>query len=198
VTEQHSDAEVQAFFYRAVTTNGRVEALVREGQVIDVGSRSGAEVTSPSALEDFSFNARVQARRMGDVYELLYCLENSVRELIESTLREVFGPETWWSEGVPERLRKAAEKRKQDELKARWHGPRGESLLNYVDFPQYGDVIVAQWDHFDELIGDQDWLVNYFAEMNRTRRSLAHAGTLTETDVERMEFRVREWLRVVG
>jgi hypothetical protein len=40
--------------------------------------------------------------------------------------------------------------------------------------------------------------VNHFGEMNRTRRALAHTGTLTETDVERVDFRVREWLRVVG
>jgi hypothetical protein len=159
---------------------------------------SGTEVGDASILEDFNLDARLQARRMGDVYELLYCLENSVRELVERTLREVLGPEKWWTEGVPEKIRKPAEKRKQEELKARWHGPRGDSLINYVDFPQYADIIVDQWEHFEELVGDKDWLVNYFGEMNRSRRALAHTGTLTETDVERMEFRVREWLRVVG
>jgi hypothetical protein len=38
---------------------------------------------------------------------------------------------------------------------------------------------------------------NYFAEVNRTRRALANTGTLTETDVKLMEFRVRERVRVV-
>src|SRR5439155_16248941 len=122
----------------------------------------------PSTLEDFSVDAQVQARRMGNVYELLYCLENSVRELVERTLREVFGPEKWWAEGVPERIRRPAEKRKQDELKARWHGPRGDSLINFVDFSQHADVMVERWEHFEELVGDKDWLINYFAEMNRS------------------------------
>ena len=135
---------------------------------------------------------------MGRFYELLHCLENSVRELVERTLSEKLGPEKWWGEGVPESIRKSAEKRRQDDLKAPWHGPRGESVIVYVDFPQYADIIVDNWEHFEDLIGDQDWLVNYFSEMNRTRRALAHTGTLTETDVERMEFRVREWVRVVG
>jgi hypothetical protein len=27
---------------------------------------------------------------------------------------------------------------------------------------------------------------------------LSHTGTLTETHVERIDFRLREWLRVVG
>lgn len=190
--------ELEAFFFRSVTTNRRVQQLAEDGRILDVSGAGDAEAGTEATLDSFSFEQRVQARRMGRFYELLYCLENSVRELVERTLREVFGPEKWWTDGVPDTIRKGADKRKQDEMKARWHGPRGESLINYVDFPQYAEIMVEQWDHFEELIGDQDWLVNYFAEMNRTRRALAHTGTLTETDVERMEFRVREWLRVVG
>jgi len=190
-------ADLQAFFFRAVTTNARLDGLARDS-AINVGSPDPIARERSAALEDFSLDAQIQARRMGEFYELLYCLENSVRELVERTLREALGPDDWWTSGVPERIRKAADKRKQDELRARWHGPRGESLINYVDFPQYAEIMGAQWEHFEELIGDQDWMVNYFAEMNRTRRALAHTGVLTDTDVERMEFRVREWLRVVG
>lgn len=151
-----------------------------------------------SAIEQFSEEARTQAEAMGRVYELLYCLENSIRELVEATLREAFGAEKWWSEGVDLQIRKIAEKRQVDDQKARWHGPRGESLLAYVDFPQYGDIIVGQWQHFEPLLGDQGWVNYYFEELNRTRRALAHTGTLTGADVERMEVRVRDWLRVVG
>ncbi len=135
---------------------------------------------------------------MGDVYELLYCLENSIRELIESTLREALGADQWWDGGVEESIRKSAEKRRDDDAKARWHGPRGDSLLSYVDFPQYADIILKQWEHFEALLGDQAWIRYYFEELNRTRRALAHTGRLSEADVERMEVRVRDWLRVVG
>ncbi|MGN6605773.1 MAG: Swt1 family HEPN domain-containing protein [Jatrophihabitans sp.] len=134
---------------------------------------------------------------MGDVYELLYCLENSIRELIESTLREAFA-ENWWADGVDDAIRKSAEKRRDDDAKARWHGPRGESLLSYVDFPQYADIILRQWVYFEALLGDRAWVQYYFEELNRTRRALAHTGRLTEADVERMEVRIRDWLRVVG
>jgi hypothetical protein len=192
-----TSTELQAFLYRSVTTNARVERLSEEG-VILTASYVSPDSAGPSALDDFSFEARLQARRMGRFYELLHCLENSVRELVQSTLSEALGPDKWWTEGVPEPIRKAAERRRQEDLKARWHGPRGESVILYVDFPQYADIMVEQWEHFEDLIGDRNWLVNYFAEMNRTRRALAHTGTLTETDVERMEFRVREWVRVVG
>lgn len=135
---------------------------------------------------------------MGDVYELLYCLENSVREMVETTLREALGDAKWWDPGVATAIRKSADKRKIDDAKARWHGPRGDSVLSYVDFPQYAEIIEAQWEHFEPLLGDKEWVAYYFAEMNRTRRALAHTGSLSPVDVERMELRVKEWLRVVG
>lgn len=191
--------DFQAFGYRVVTTNRRVRQLVDEGLLIDRPPESSlTDTDARSAVEDFSLDAQLQARRMGEVYELLYCLENSVRELIERTLSEAHGPEKWWTEGIPETIRKRAEERKEEDLKTRWHGPRGDSLINYVDFPQYGEIIDERWEHFEELIGDRDWVTHYFSQMNVSRRALAHAGTLTETDVERMEFDVREWLRVVG
>ncbi|MGH3118798.1 MAG: Swt1 family HEPN domain-containing protein, partial [Gaiellales bacterium] len=179
--------EREAFLYRALTINAQLRQLVDDGVLLDRPPESSqADSDRRSAVEDFAPAARQQARRMGEVYELLHCLENSVRELIERTLREAYGPEKWWTEGVPEEFRESAEKRQKEDLKTRWHGRRGDSLLNYVDFPQYGDVIDQRWEHFEELIGDRDWVTHYFAEMNITRRALAHAGSLTETDVERM------------
>ncbi len=184
-----SERDLQAFFFRAMAANRSLG--------IDTPTAS-ASIVGQSAIEQFSEEARTRAAAMGQVYELLYCLENSIRELVEATLREAFGADTWWTDGVDPAIRKIAEKRQVDDQKARWHGPRGESLLAYVDFPQYGEIIVGQWQHFEPLLGDQAWVNYYFAELNRTRRALAHTGTLTGADVERMEIRVRDWLRVVG
>jgi len=142
--------------------------------------------------------ARVRAKRMGRVYELLYCLENSMRELIERTLKELLGADKWWIEGVEESIRKEAERREKTDQRARWHGPRGETMLNYLDFPNLGDIILGRWEDFEDLLGDRRWVEGYFETMNPTRRALAHTGELTEFDVERMEMRVKEWLRVVG
>lgn len=194
-----NDLPLEGFLYQVLTTNSWLVRSIDNGTV-NGGDGCPTALGDPrrSPLESFGAVARQQAGRMGKVYELLYCLENSVRELIERTLTEGFGADDWWTVGVPDTITKAADKRKVDDLKARWHGPRGDSLLNYVDFPQYCDVIVHQWPLFEDLLGDRDWVVNYFSEMNRTRRALAHTGSLTEEDVERMELRVREWLRVVG
>lgn len=191
-------ASVQAFLYRVVTTNDHVRRLSEDGLLQDGPAHRGGANQLRTVLDDFGIEARVEAKRMGSVYELLYCLENSVRELIESTLLETLGPDDWWESGVPEAIRRSAEARARDDKRAPWHGPRGDSMLSYVDFLQYSEIIAARWESFGDLLGDPAWVASYFKEMNRTRRALAHTGSLTQHDVDWMEMRVRQWLMVVG
>lgn len=189
--------EIQAFFFRAASANQGVERLIDEGR-LERGAERSPESSAQGTLDYFGFDVRIKARQMGAVYELLYCLENSARELVQTTLTETLGPDDWWDKGVPEKIRRSAEYRKRDDERARWHGPRGGSLLNYVDFGDLGDIILYRWQDFEDLLGDKHWVENYFNEMNRTRRALAHTGELSEHDVRWMEFRVLQWLRVVG
>src|SRR2546421_13015774 len=131
-----SSVALQAYLYRVLNVNrsfGFTETVVEDNEA--------------STIASFSETARAQARFMGDVYELLYCLENSIRELIESTLRESLGVDKWWEDGESQQIRRAAEKRRDDDTKARWHGPPGTSLLVYVYFPQYAHMILAEWEH---------------------------------------------------
>jgi hypothetical protein len=188
-------ASLQAFLYRGATTNARVSVLIEEGALVEPPMPGSAD--GSSVLDEFAMDARIKAKRMGRIYELLYCLENSMRELIERTLKEA---ETLneWTDGIKAHILTSARKREEQDQEARWHGPRGESILNYLDFPDLGEIILDRWDDFQDLLGDRRWVERYFGEMNPTRRALAHTGDLTDFDVERMEMRVREWLRVVG
>jgi hypothetical protein len=79
-----------------------------------------------------------------------------------------------------------------------WHGPRGASELNFVDFTELGKIIIDRWEEFEDLLGDRAWVERYFDDMNRSRRSIGHTGEMSEHAVERMELSVREWLLVVG
>jgi hypothetical protein len=188
-------AGLQAFLYRAATANTRVSHMIETGVLVEPpvsGDRQGSTI-----LDEFDMNARIKAKRMGRIYELLFCLENSMRELIERTLKEA-GDLAEWTDGIKADILKSARRREEQDQEARWHGPRGESVLNYLDFPDLGEIILNRWDDFQDLLGDRRWVERYFGEMNPTRRALAHTGDLTDFDVERMEMRVREWLRVVG
>jgi hypothetical protein len=189
-------AEVQAFLFRAAATNGHVEELNDAGELL--GPSDPVAASENEILTNFSLAIRLVAHRMARVYELLFCFENSVRELIEDRLKEAHGVETWWVDGVPDDIRRSAESLKHKERQTPWHGPRGGSLLAFVDFPILGRIITESWEHFEDLLGKESWVSSLFEEMNQSRRAIAHTGVLTQHDVERMELRVRDWLRVVG
>lgn len=191
-----STDEVQAFLFRAAAANGRVQELIEAGELLEPTTPLASVETTPA--DDFSFAIRLEAKRMAKVYELLFCFENSVRELIEDRLKEAYSIETWWNEGVPESIRREAEKLKSKERKTPWHGPRGGTLLAFVDFPILAQIITEKWEHFEDLLGKPEWVEHLFDEMNQSRRAIAHTGVLSQFDVERMELRVRDWLRIVG
>jgi Swt1-like HEPN len=170
--------------------------MVEEG--ILVSGTTPVVASDGSTLSQFSFAIRVEAQRMTRVYELLFCFENSVRELIEDRLREAYDVETWWTSGVPDDIRRMAERLKDKEKQTPWHGPRGGTLLAFVDFPILARIITERWQHFEDLLGKPSWVESTFDEMNQSRRAIAHTGVLNPHDAERMELRVRDWLRVVG
>jgi hypothetical protein len=170
--------------------------MVERGELLEPAAP--AAVAVPTPIDDFSFAIRLEAKRMAAVYQLLFCFENSVRELIEDRLKEAYTVETWLTEGVPEHIRANAEKLKAKEKRTPWHGPRGGTMLAFVDFPVLATIVIEAWEHFEDLLGKPEWVTNLFDEMNQSRRAVAHTGVLTQYDVERMELRVNDWLRAVG
>jgi len=188
---------MQAFLFRAATANSRVEEMASRGQLLG-DAATATNMETDRGFDQFSYAIRVEARRMARVYELLFCFENSVRELIEDRLKEAYGVEHWWTEGVPEDVRRNAERLRDKEQRTPWHGPRGGTLLAFVDFPILARIITECFEHFEDLLGKPGWVENVFDEMNQSRRAIAHTGVLSQHDVERMELRVRDWLRAVG
>jgi Swt1-like HEPN len=188
-------AEVQAFLFRAATTNGRIDEMISDGELLGVRP---APSSDSGTVAQFSIAVRTAARRMARVYELLFCFENSVRELIEDRLKEAYGVEKWWADGVPEDIAGQAERLKAKEKQTPWHGPRGGTLLAFVDFPVLARIITERWEQFEDLLGKPAWVESVFDEVNQSRRAIAHTGVLSQHDAERMELRVRDWLRSVG
>jgi hypothetical protein len=188
--------QIQAFLFRTASLNSCLQELADDGRLVTPEAAPTSGQATP--ISDFSFAIQLEAKRMGAVYELLFCFENSVRELIEDRLKEGFSVETWWTEGVPESIRAKADKLKLKERQTPWHGPRGGTMLAFVDFPVLAQIITDRWEFFEDLLGKPEWVLHLFDEMNQSRRAIAHTGVLSQFDVERMELRVRDWLRIVG
>ena len=85
---------------------------------------------------------------MTNAYRILFVLENSLRQFIESKLKNKFGAD-WWENGVSLGVRKKVEQMKKDEFSLGW----SVNVTNdYVDYGLFSD---AGWGAFAYNAGQE-------------------------------------------
>jgi hypothetical protein len=167
------------------------------------GFRIGADQTSAeqSLLEEnlapFPVELRNHAMRMIRLYGLLYCFENSVRQLIRERLTENIGSD-WWETATPPKIRSFAETRREKALSNTWlEGEKGD-LLQYVELGHLSDLIIANWERFSDLVPSQHWLKQRFDEIEQARNFVAHNRLLMPSEFARLEQYISDWRKQVG
>lgn len=145
-------------------------------------------------LDDDEVNA---AKEMAAVYTAIAAFENSVRKFVVTVLLEHKG-ENWWEECVSEKIRRTAESRKKEEEKIRWHTPRGDSMINYIEFGDLASIMGQNYTLFEGHIISIDWARQIFLTLERSRNVIMHSGELGRRDVERIGTNIRDWINQVG
>ncbi|USA39756.1 Swt1 family HEPN domain-containing protein [Pelagerythrobacter marinus] len=154
------------------------------------------EVLDETYYPQFDERVREEAASMAANFRIFYCLENSIRELIEDALREAFDDE-WWKEGVPEDIGKEAEKLRQREIDA-GAVPRSENLLDYTTFGQLAQIIEQRKDAFEGKFTSFKAVNRVLWQLNMLRGPIAHCKPLAEDEVMRLHLTLRDWFRAQG
>ncbi len=195
MTDQLKD--VRDWMFRALMFEAEAD------QYRDAGFRIGTDMrdVEKSLLEDslapFPIEIRNQGLRMARIYSLLYCFENSVRELIKDRLQEKHGSD-WWQKGVPGKIQKFAESRQESANKESWLEGEKNDLLGFVDFGHLSDIISNSWEDFSDLVPSQHWLKQRMEELEKTRNFIAHHRILLPSEFQRIEMYINDWNRTVG
>ncbi|WP_029133547.1 Swt1 family HEPN domain-containing protein [Sedimenticola selenatireducens] len=188
-------AEVYDFVFKGLLTE---EALDRAGRKnrssLLLSDEEIANTLSISSLPDDLVN---EARQMAMVYTAVAAFENAVRELISGVLLESKG-ENWWEDSVSQKIRERAEKRRDDELKVKWHTQRGSAPINYTTMADLINIMRNNWDDFEAHIQSIDWAANVFDAVERSRNVIMHSGVLEKGDIERLGIFIRDWVKQVG
>jgi hypothetical protein len=133
---------------------------------------------------------------MARLYAVLHCFENEIRALIRETLEEKDGAD-WWSK-LPNNIRKFAEDRQKTALADTWlEGEKGD-LLGFSDFGHVALIVIARWEHFEELVPSQHWLKQRMDELEKARHFIAHARVLLPSEFHRIYMYIADWNRVIG
>jgi hypothetical protein len=174
------------------------EALDRAGRLHRNLSHVDDLITAERVALDALDEAYVaSARRMAIVYAAIAAFENAARKLISDILLEQVG-ENWWEASVSQSIRKRAESRRTEEEKIKWHGQRGDALINYTELGDLANIIRNGWAHFEAHIPSIEWAASIFSVIERSRNVIMHSGELSMEDVERVGINIRDWSKQVG
>jgi len=149
------------------------------------------------AIAPFSIDLRNDALQMAHLYALLYCFENSVRQLVKERLQEKYGLD-WWEKGVPQKVRKVAEERLNTAQVDSWLEGNKTEHIQFAEFGHLADVIVQNWEDFSDLVPSQHWLKQRMDELEKARNFVAHHRLLLPSEFDRLYMYVADWNRMVG
>lgn len=158
------------------------------------------KVEDASAVEyypQFEQAVRAEAAQMSQHYELIYCLEQSIRKLITETLQDASGPD-WWNSGkIPPQIHKEVAERVQREAESGMT-QRSDVLLDYTNFGELSVIITSNWDLFKTVLSNQRAVTRVMSSLNLLRGPIAHCCPISEDEIERLKLSVKDWFRLIG
>ena len=178
-----------------------VQNLLLESELSDL-EKSGLDIRHSQTLkrdeiidtEVFEIEIRQQAKQMGELYYLYFCLENSIRNTIINRLKEISG-ENWWEIKVPNNVKRKVEERRTQEKNTPF-SERSEEPIYYTDFKDLFDIIEENWDIFSDTYRSVESVKQTLNTLNVLRRPIAHSSILEEDEILRFKLHIKDWVRI--
>lgn len=136
---------------------------------------------------------RLEAAQMSEHYQVLYSLENSIRDMIIGRLSEQYKV-NWWVERVPEAVKETAAKNREREAQ-QGITPRSERDIDYINFGELGEIIKKNWDIFSDTFKNRNAVERILSSLNMLRGPIAHCSILAEDEVDRLQLALKDWFR---
>src|SRR5437870_1659114 len=99
----------------------------------------------------------------------------------------------WWS-FVPDNVKKRVDQKKKDIEENKWHQATIGSDINYTLFGDLASIMVKEWQEFEDLFPTQAWVKVRLDELERSRNFIAHGNVLPDSEIERLEQYLDDWL----
>jgi hypothetical protein len=164
---------------------------------IDLGRRELSDQEKDDEYyPQFQHVIRVEAKDMAIHYELFYCLEVSIRKIINEKLLSELGEDWWDKADIPEPTRKSVKDNIQREIDSAFT-QRSDNELDYTTFGELGEIVRKNWDKFGDLFNSQKAFNRVMNNLNLLRGPIAHCSPLAEDEVVRLRLTVRDWFRLM-
>jgi hypothetical protein len=186
---------IKEFGFNAMLTQDTFCNLEKEG--IPISTSKGFSPITRVVEQDFDPRVWHDANKMSSIYTALYCIENTIRNFIVERMSERHGI-NWWEDKVSPKIKASVVNLKKQETKNRYHSSRSSNEIGYTMLGNLGQIIIANWDDFSDIIPDQAWLTSRMNDLEMSRNVIMHTGILPTDETERIESIVRDILRQIG
>lgn len=164
---------------------------------IDLGRSKNKKAKDNTYYPQFDLEIRKEAKKMSKNYEIFYCLEKSIRTLINSIMDSARGVEWWDEEGVvPENIKIEVRSRIQKEVDS-GVTIRSNDAIDFTTFGELGEIIKLNWQHFSDIFKSPKAVQAVMNKLNTLRGPIAHCTKLAEDEEVRLQLSVRDWYRLM-
>ncbi|USG60102.1 Swt1 family HEPN domain-containing protein [Sneathiella marina] len=164
---------------------------------IDLGRNFDSEKDKDEEYyPQFQHAIRSEAREMAVHYELFYCLELSIRNLVKEKMKSEIG-ENWWDKtDIPDPIKNNVKENIQREIESAFT-QRSDDELDYTTFGELGEIVRKNWDQFGDLFNSQKGFNRVMHSLNLLRGPIAHCSPLAEDEIVRLRLTVKDWFRLM-
>lgn len=148
-----------------------------------------------SILSNFNSDIRQEAKEMSRNYELLYCLEKSMRNYVLEIMADKYGFD-WWDKKVNFDIKKKVDFNRKNELNT-GHTQLSDNEIDYTTFGDLRQIVESNWSDFSDLFKNKFAFNRIMYTLNQLRGPLAHSNYLTEDEVTRLHLTIKDWFRLV-
>lgn len=165
---------------------------------IDLGRGLSREAkTEGNFFPQFGASLRAEARKMARHYEIFYCLEKTIRELIVDVFVASGDPD-WWLNSVPESVKQNVARARKRELES-GVTQRSTEDIDYTTFGELGEIIKSNWSLFGgSVFSEMKAVEKVMSNLNSLRNPIAHCTELAEDEELRLHLSLRDWFRMIA
>jgi len=139
------------------------------------------------------------AKKMAEVFPLIYVLENSIRIFLAKAFEHYYGKE-WWDEKAGNTPKRRVQERKDNEAKKPWHQKRARSNIGYLDLIELKTLANKIDSHLvaDRILPKVQWLSNIIEEIYESRCVLCHMNPLKAESIQMIEVNYTKWINQIS
>lgn len=149
----------------------------------------------------FPRSLRDAARQMAQHYEIFYCLENFIRDLVIEQLEAAYGDD-WWNVDDPRvvvpQVVKDNVARNMNRERDAGVTLRSSALIDYTTFGELSTIIESNWESFGDIFNSRKGLISVLSRLNLLRGPIAHCSALSEDEVLRLRLTLADWFRLMS